>query len=78
MAYPQQQRFESDPERSPRQAEGSDSADMADDPEQALESGEPKETGRSHGRIIDGKGGSTEHTEPGRDEHWESGRQQAN
>lgn len=44
----------------------------------AAEEGDPKETGRSHGRII-GKDGApvTERNQDTRDEHWESGRHEA-
>jgi hypothetical protein len=60
-----------------------------DDPRQANESGEPQESGRSHGRVVDrqdpngptrtapdasGKRGATDDATS---EHWESGRQRS-
>lgn len=55
---------------------------MNDDPRQAVESGEPAETSRSHGRVID-ESGQAEGTsgaqkgEAAKGEHWESGRHKA-
>lgn len=55
--------------------------DTKDDPRQATESGEQDETDRSRGRIIDetGKpaGNTPQKAEPGKGEHWESGRHKA-
>jgi hypothetical protein len=44
----------------------------------AAEEGDPQESGRSHGRII-GKDGApvTQRDQDTTDEHWESGRQEA-
>ena len=60
---------------------------MKDDPRQANEAGDPKESGRSRGHIVDENNpqGPTR-TDPDRPgdkdkdnaEHWESGRQKAN
>ena len=51
---------------------------VADDPREAAESGEPDETNRSRGRVIDesGKpaGDVPQKAEAGKDEEWESGR----
>jgi hypothetical protein len=56
-----------------------------DDPRQAVESGEPGETGRSHGRIVD-RDNPEGVTRPAPDdgkksdeqsENWESGRQRS-
>ena len=66
-------------------------AGMNDDPRQAREEGDPKETGRSRGHVVDendpqgpsrtdpDKTGSKpgEKSSEGA-EHWESGRQRAN
>jgi hypothetical protein len=64
------------PQRGNEPAAG-DPAD-ADDAKQANESGEPKDAGRSHGRVIDDDGtpagGSAAAS---KDEHWESGRHHA-
>jgi hypothetical protein len=63
-----------------------DEQEMTDRPDQALESGEQHETGRSRGRLIDEDGGSASGpaadksaAKPDRNQgpHWESGRQQA-
>jgi hypothetical protein len=44
----------------------------------ASEEGDPKESGRSHGRIINPDGSPvTERSQDTTDEHWESGRQEA-
>ena len=57
-----------------------------DDPRQANEEGDPKETGRSRGHVVDENDPMgptrTDPDEPGADkdnsQHWESGRQRAN
>lgn len=62
-----------------------------DDPREADESGEPGETGRSHGRIVDAddpqgqlRTAPDEAAKSGKKdvatnaEHWESGRQRSN
>lgn len=59
--------------------------EMTDTPEQANESGEPREAGRSHGQVIDDKTGEplgrTGKENPGQggnaDDHLESGRHDA-
>jgi hypothetical protein len=56
--------------------------EMDDRADQAVESGEPKETGRSHGKVI-GADGAPAGEMPGetgkgnQPQHWESGRHQA-
>ena len=56
--------------------------ELEDREEQALESGEPSETGRSHGKVIDPDGLPAGQS-PGdaradnAEQDWESGRQQA-
>jgi hypothetical protein len=56
-------------------------ADMNDDPRQAVESGEPDETNRSRGHILDESdkplGDVPQKGQDGKDEHWESGRHNA-
>ena len=63
-----------------------DEREMTDRPDQAVESGEPDETGRSRGRVIGEDGDSASGpaadksaAKPDRNQgpHWESGRQQA-
>jgi hypothetical protein len=63
-----------------------DEHEMTDRPDQAIESGEQDETGRSRGRIIDEEGDSAsgpaadksvKKPERGSGQHWESGRQQS-
>ena len=58
-----------------------------DDPRQANEEGDPKETGRSRGHVVDENDPMgptrTDPDEPGdkdkdNAQHWESGRQRAN
>jgi hypothetical protein len=56
--------------------------DMADDPRQAVESGEQDETSRSRGRVVDESGEPAGGDAPakgkaGKNEHWESGRHKA-
>ena len=56
--------------------------ELTDRPEQALESGEPKEVGRSGGKVIDEKGcaagkGATTDKVGEQPQHYESGRHQA-
>lgn len=59
--------------------------EMIDDPQQAIESGEPREAGRSHGQLIDEKTGeplgqrAKEDAGHGSDadDHLESGRHDA-
>jgi hypothetical protein len=64
------------PQRGANMSEG-----MSDDPRQAAESGEPAETGRSHGRVIDEsgepQGDVPQKGQAAKDEHWESGRHKA-
>ncbi|HTL29716.1 MAG TPA: hypothetical protein VL282_10860 [Tepidisphaeraceae bacterium] len=43
----------------------------------AVEEGDPKVTGRSHGRIIDAQGEPPVHEVDTTDENWESGRHHA-
>ena len=47
--------------------------------ERAPESGDPKETGRSHGKPVDEnpQGSANVPKPPNKDEHWESGRHKA-
>ena len=58
-----------------------------DDPRQAFEEGDPKETGRSRGHVVDENDplgpSRTDPDKPGEknsegSQHWESGRQRAN
>ena len=59
---------------------------MKDDPRQANEEGDPKESGRSRGRVVDENNPQgptrTDPDQKGADkdnaQHWESGRQKAN
>lgn len=55
--------------------------EVNDDPRQAMESGEPGETSRSHGRVIDDSGAPAGDVpakgKAGENEHWESGRHKA-
>jgi hypothetical protein len=56
--------------------------ELTDRPEQALESGEPKEVGRSGGKMIDDQGaaagkGPTTDKVGDQPQHYESGRHQA-
>ena len=52
-----------------------------DDPRQAAEEGEPKESQRSHGHVIDengaAKGKIDDDDHADKNEHWESGRHHA-
>ena len=59
---------------------GETNGDEKDDPTQAVESGEPDETDRSRGRVIDESGkpaGGEAKRGGGKGEHWESGRHQS-
>ena len=58
-------------------------SELPEETGQATESGEPGETGRSRGRVIDEQGeamggkSKTEGQAAGEKQHWESGRHQA-
>jgi hypothetical protein len=62
-----------------KQSKGTEKAAKAKDAiTSAAEEGDPKESGRSHGRIIDADGAPvTERNLDTTDENWESGRHEA-